>query len=258
MAHAGAPAGATCTSKSKPQNKDIKHPTAKCRTAQVYIFGAGSRNSRDMNNSRSRRRWLPLCLRVLMRCWVTEHLGRAYSFGAGCRDFLFSVLSLVASSGMQGASRRLAFFRPSEPRARCLRYRTCMSARGFLGFPRGCCGTCTLLRVIDYILVVGHFGLATGSGGKTQSNMHNESCPKHVHSPLTRNGPLNPDWNNPIQLCTMIMTNPQKSCQLDFVFYVLLFFVFSFVLFVCACRSRWGPCMSHEALPGHSCNLPSS
>ena len=32
---------------------------------------------------------------------------------------------------------------------------------------------------------------------------------------------------------------------------------FSFVLFVCACRSRWGPCMSHEALPGHSCNLPS-
>jgi hypothetical protein len=30
---------------------------------------------------------------------------------------------------------------------------------------------------IDYILVVGHFGLATGSGGKTQSNMHNESCP---------------------------------------------------------------------------------
>jgi hypothetical protein len=31
---------------------------------------------------------------------------------------------------------------------------------------------------IDYILVVGHFGLATGSGGKTQSNMHNESCPK--------------------------------------------------------------------------------
>ena len=31
---------------------------------------------------------------------------------------------------------------------------------------------------IDYILVVGHFGLATGSGGITQSNMHNESCPK--------------------------------------------------------------------------------
>jgi hypothetical protein len=31
---------------------------------------------------------------------------------------------------------------------------------------------------IDYILVVGHFGLATGSGGKSQSNMHNESCPK--------------------------------------------------------------------------------
>ncbi len=30
----------------------------------------------------------------------------------------------------------------------------------------------------DYILVVGHFGLATGSGGNTQSNMHNESCPK--------------------------------------------------------------------------------
>ena len=25
---------------------------------------------------------------------------------------------------------------------------------------------------IDYILVVGHFGLATGSGGETQSNMH--------------------------------------------------------------------------------------
>jgi Endonuclease/Exonuclease/phosphatase family len=33
---------------------------------------------------------------------------------------------------------------------------------------------------IDYILVVGHFGLATGSGGKTQSNMHNKSCPKLV------------------------------------------------------------------------------
>ena len=31
---------------------------------------------------------------------------------------------------------------------------------------------------IDYILVVGHFGLATGSGGISQSNMHNESCPK--------------------------------------------------------------------------------
>jgi hypothetical protein len=30
---------------------------------------------------------------------------------------------------------------------------------------------------IDYILLVGHFGPATGSGGKTQSNMHNESCP---------------------------------------------------------------------------------
>jgi hypothetical protein len=28
---------------------------------------------------------------------------------------------------------------------------------------------------IAYILVVGHFGLATGSGGKTQSNMHNKS-----------------------------------------------------------------------------------
>jgi hypothetical protein len=28
-----------------------------------------------------------------------------------------------------------------------------------------------------YILVVGHFSLATGCGGKTQSNMHNESCP---------------------------------------------------------------------------------
>ena len=31
---------------------------------------------------------------------------------------------------------------------------------------------------IDYILVVGHFGLATGSGGKSQSNIQNESCPK--------------------------------------------------------------------------------
>ena len=31
---------------------------------------------------------------------------------------------------------------------------------------------------IDYILVVGHFGLATGSGGITRSNVHNESCPK--------------------------------------------------------------------------------
>ncbi len=27
--------------------------------------------------------------------------------------------------------------------------------------------------------------------------------------------------------------------------------------FVCACRPRRGPCMSHEALPGHKCNLPS-
>jgi hypothetical protein len=31
---------------------------------------------------------------------------------------------------------------------------------------------------IDYILVVCHFGLATGSGVKTQSNMRNESCTK--------------------------------------------------------------------------------
>jgi hypothetical protein len=31
---------------------------------------------------------------------------------------------------------------------------------------------------IVYMLAVGHFGLATGSGGKTQSNMHNESCTK--------------------------------------------------------------------------------
>jgi hypothetical protein len=38
----------------------------------------------------------------------------------------------------------------------------------------------TLTFDIDYILVVGHFGLATGSGGKTQSNMHNKSCPKLV------------------------------------------------------------------------------
>ena len=41
------------------------------------------------------------------------------------------------------------------------------------------------------------------------------------------------------------------------VFTFCLVFVLSLVLFVCACRSRWGPCMSHEALPGHSCNLPS-
>jgi ABC-type transport system involved in multi-copper enzyme maturation permease subunit len=40
-------------------------------------------------------------------------------------------------------------------------------------------------------------------------------------------------------------------------------FLFCFVscllfwLLVCACRSRWGPCMSHEALPGHTCNHPS-
>src|SRR6476469_9680798 len=28
-------------------------------------------------------------------------------------------------------------------------------------------------------------------------------------------------------------------------------------VFVCACRSRWSPCMSHEALSGHVCKLPS-
>ena len=37
---------------------------------------------------------------------------------------------------------------------------------------------CAMTFDIDNILVVGHFGLATGSGGKSQSNMHNESCPK--------------------------------------------------------------------------------
>ena len=33
--------------------------------------------------------------------------------------------------------------------------------------------------------------------------------------------------------------------------------LFSVLIFVCACRSRWSPCMGHEALPGHTCNLPS-
>ena len=48
---------------------------------------------------------------------------------------------------------------------------------------------------------------------------------------------------------------------------MLFYFMLSGVLclcfgfcFVCACRSRWSPCMGHEALPGHTCKssfLPS-
>jgi preprotein translocase subunit SecA len=34
-----------------------------------------------------------------------------------------------------------------------------------------------LTLTLIYTLVVGQSGLATGSGGRTQSNMHNESCP---------------------------------------------------------------------------------
>src|SRR6476469_9680799 len=41
-----------------------------------------------------------------------------------------------------------------------------------------CNAACTMTFDIDYILVVGQFGLATGSGGITQSNVHNELCPK--------------------------------------------------------------------------------
>ena len=69
-----------------------------------------------------------------------------------------------------------------------------------------------------YILVVGQFGLATGSGGRNpEQRAYNQSCPPNqscsrpaakvmVHS--------NPAGTVPLQLCTMIMTNPQKGCQL--------------------------------------------
>src|SRR6476646_10824846 len=49
-------------------------------------------------------------------------------------------------------------------------------------------------------------------------------------------------------------------CRLWVICFLVLFlllFLVSVWFLVCACRSRWSPCMSHEALSGHICNLPS-
>jgi hypothetical protein len=75
-----------------------------------------------------------------------------------------------------------------------------------------------LTLTLIYILVVGQFGLATGSGGITQSNVHTTS---RVHQKNNDSRPAakvmvhsNPAGTIPLQLCTMIMTNPQTGCQL--------------------------------------------
>ena len=86
---------------------------------------------------------------------------------------------------------------------------------------------------IAYILVVGHFGLATG--WRENPEQHATSRVQNRCSRPADNGMVHsiPTGTAPIQLCTMIMTNPQESGQLDFVFYVLLFFVFSVLFCLC-------------------------
>ena len=122
---------------------------------------------------------------VLLLFWATEHFEAGFRAGAGCsQTFLFSILSLDVSSGMQGASRRFSFL-PAQ-RAKSSRVSATGPAclRGvFWVLPAGAVAHVHYYIDIDYILVVGHFGLATGSGGKTQSNMHNESCPKTMYTP---------------------------------------------------------------------------
>ncbi len=61
-----------------------------------------------------------------------------------------------------------------------------------------------------------------------------------------------------VHVCCCFLSQHQ-SCTLT-LFYITLLGVLCFCsgfCFVCACRSRWSPCMSHEALSGHTCNLPS-
>ena len=57
-------------------------------------------------------------------------------------------------------------------------------------------------------------------------------------------------WPASASLCTLTFPSALLFC------YFVLCFDFSLVcvsLSACACRSRWGPCMSHEALSGHTC-----
>ena len=53
-------------------------------------------------------------------------------------------------------------------------------------------------------------------------------------------------------VCHLVVVTVHRAPDC-WVFYVS---VLVFIL-LCACRSRWSPCMSHEALSGHTCNLPS-
>ena len=58
--------------------------------------------------------------------------------------------------------------------------------------------------------------------------------------------------------CHCCFLSQHHICTLMLFYFMLLGVIclcFGFC-FVCACRSRWSPCMSHEALPGHTCNLP--
>src|SRR6476659_3675084 len=58
----------------------------------------------------------------------------------------------------------------------------------------------------------------------------------------------------------VICQHQMGVCTLWVICFVVLFSVSVLVsvwVFVCACRSRWSPCMSHEALSGHVCKLPS-
>ena len=59
---------------------------------------------------------------------------------------------------------------------------------------------------IDYILVVGHFGLATGSGGITQSNVHTTS---RVHQINNVHAPLPKSWSTQ----TRLEPYPSSSAQ---------------------------------------------
>ena len=84
-----------------------------------------------------------------------------------------------------------------------------MIARGFLGLPAGAVAhafTRHLTLTLIYILVVGQFGLATGSGGITQSNVHTTS---RVHQINNVHAPLPKSWSTQ----TRLEPYPSSSAQ---------------------------------------------
>ena len=64
----------------------------------------------------------------------------------------------------------------------------------------------TLTLTLIYILVVGQFGLATGSGGITQSNVHTTS---RVHQINNVHAPLPKSWSTQ----TRLEPYPSSSAQ---------------------------------------------